>query len=301
MTDNVTANAGSGGADFVTAGISWSGDTDVQLPGSFLGIITGSEGAWTFTTLVGGAGAVTAGTQRVTLASDDPAVTSLASILSALGGTITVDGSGATQPVSGTVTAELSAIDNAVLDAIATLLAGTLTVDGSGTTQPVSGTVTAELSATDNSVLDAIVSALGGTLTVDGSGATQPVSGSVAVPAATTGGATPGKLISAASTNATSVKASAGTLYVLAAFNIGGSPVHLKLYNKSSAPTVGTDTPVMTLTIPGNTAGGGFVLPIPPCGIAFSNGIAFALTTGIADSDTGAVSADEIAVDYSYA
>lgn len=37
-----------------------------------------------------------------------------------VGGTVTVDGSGVTQPVSGTVTAELSAADNAVLDSIDT-------------------------------------------------------------------------------------------------------------------------------------------------------------------------------------
>lgn len=54
-------------------------------------------------------------------------------------GTVTVDGSGVTQPVSGTVTANLSATDNAVLDdiaadteAIKTSLAGTLTVTGGG-------------------------------------------------------------------------------------------------------------------------------------------------------------------------
>lgn len=48
-------------------------------------------------------------------------------------GTVTVDGSGVTQPVSGTVTANLSATDNAVLDAIAASVAGTLTVDNGGT------------------------------------------------------------------------------------------------------------------------------------------------------------------------
>lgn len=39
-------------------------------------------------------------------------------------------------------------------------IAGTVTVDGSGVTQPVSGTVTANLSATDNAVLDAIALAV---------------------------------------------------------------------------------------------------------------------------------------------
>ena len=46
---------------------------------------------------------------------------------------IVVDGSGVTQPVSGTVTANLSATDNAVLDAIAASVAGTVTVSGTVT------------------------------------------------------------------------------------------------------------------------------------------------------------------------
>ena len=42
------------------------------------------------------------------------------------------------------------------LDVDVTRVQGTVTVDGSGVTQPVSGTVTADLSATDNAVLDQI-------------------------------------------------------------------------------------------------------------------------------------------------
>lgn len=77
-----------------------------------------------------------------------------------------IDDAGGSITVDGTVTANLSATDNAVLDAIAASVAGTLTVDGSGVTQPVSGTVTANLSATDNAVLDAIAASVAGTLTV---------------------------------------------------------------------------------------------------------------------------------------
>lgn len=122
---------------------------------------------------------------------------------------------GANNDVTVTGTVDLGATDNAVLDAIAASVAGTLTVDGSGTTQPVSdaggsltvdnaalsvtgggveasalrvtiasdstgvvsvddgggsltvdGTVTANLSATDNAVLDAIAASVAGTLTV---------------------------------------------------------------------------------------------------------------------------------------
>ena len=76
MADNVTADAGSGGAVFVTANFTFSGDS-AHAPGCFSGLLAGSEGAWTYTLLAGGAGAVTAGTQRVTLASDDPAVVAL--------------------------------------------------------------------------------------------------------------------------------------------------------------------------------------------------------------------------------
>lgn len=118
--------------------------------------------------------------------------------------------------------------------------------------------------------------------------------------AVATNGATPGKLVSAATTNATSVKASAGTLYSVSVGSVNAAVRYLKFYNKASAPTVGTDTPVQIFSIPGNTAGAGREVQIPVCGIEFSTGIAFALTTGAADADTGAVAASEIVVSYSY-
>ena len=83
-------------------------------------------------------------------------VTANGYLIVSVNGTVTVDGSGVTQPVSGTVTANLGATDNAVLDSIDAAVNGTLVVDGSGVTQPISGTVTANLGATDNAVLDAI-------------------------------------------------------------------------------------------------------------------------------------------------
>lgn len=113
-------------------------------------------------------------------------------------------------------------------------------------------------------------------------------------------GWTPARLISAASTNATSVKASAGELGLIYAVNLNAAVRYLKLYNKASAPTVGTDTPVATLPIPASTTGAGFSLPIPE-GLAFSTGIAYAVTTGYADADTGAVAAGEIFLLLGYA
>lgn len=122
----------------------------------------------------------------------------------------------------------------------------------------------------------------------------------VAEQATATGGYTPGKLNSAASTNATSVKASAGKLGWVSVTNINASPRYLKFYNKASAPTVGTDTPVLVLLIPGNANGSGNNPAIPPQGLNFSTGIAFAITTGAADSDTGAVALNDIIVNYGY-
>lgn len=123
--------------------------------------------------------------------------------------------------------------------------------------------------------------------------------GAVGLAASASGGATPYKLISAASTNATSVKASAGTVYSIFGHNVNAAVRFLKFYNKASAPTVGTDTPVLTLPIPASTTGAGFVFT-SSVGFAFSTGIAFALTTAVADSDTGAVAANEIVVNLGY-
>lgn len=103
------------------------------------------------------------------------------------------------------------------------------------------------------------------------------------------------RLVSGASTNATSLKASAGTLYSLVAFNLNAAVRYLKFYNKASAPTVGTDTPVATFPIPASTTGAGFAINLDP-GFDFATGIAYATTTGAADSDTGAVAANEIFV-----
>lgn len=111
---------------------------------------------------------------------------------------------------------------------------------------------------------------------------------------------TPGKLISAATTNATSVKASAGVIGYACASNINASPRYLKFYNKASAPTVGTDTPVHTFLIPGNTSGSGTNIPIAGLGINFTTGIAFAITGLAADTDTTAVALGEVIVNYGW-
>lgn len=151
-----------------------------------------------------------------------------------------------------------------------------------------------------------------GVVSVDDNGGSLTVDVGTALPAGTNNigrinpepqtanGLSISRTISAATTNATSAKGSAGQVYTIIAHNVNAAVRYLKLYNKATAPTVGTDTPVLTLPIPANTAGAGFVLDTGGMGIAFSLGIGYALTTGVTDADTGAVAANEIVVNILY-
>ena len=112
----------------------------------------------------------------------------------------------------------------------------------------------------------------------------------------TTGGTTPYHFVSLATTNATNVKASVGQLYSYVIYNTNASIRFVKLFNKASAPTPGTDTPIMTI-------------PVPPSGQVtadFANGIACALGIGycttnlVADLDTTAVGAGDLIINLHY-
>ena len=102
---------------------------------------------------------------------------------------------------------------------------------------------------------------------------------------------------SAATTNATSVKNSAGTVYGLVISNTNAAARYVKLYNKSSAPTVGTDVPVLTIVVPGGSV---VSVMCGDLGLRFGTGIALAITAAAGDTDTTAVAAGEIKVATSY-
>jgi len=92
------------------------------------------------------------------------------------------------------------------------------------------------------------------------------------------------KFISGTGTNATAVTDSAAKLTILHIVNGSAGLRYFKLYNKASAPVVGSDTPLITIGIPA-TSTSSFVLPAL-VGIDFSVGISFAVTLGVADDDT---------------
>lgn len=123
------------------------------------------------------------------------------------------------------------------------------------------------------------------------------VIGQVYAATRTINGATTFTLISAATTNATSLKASAGTLYSLNAYNNGASAAYLKLFNLAVAPTVGTSVAAMTILLP---AGGGSNIFVPAMGLAFGTGIAYAITGLGTTADTTAVAAAQVFVNGSY-
>jgi hypothetical protein len=106
------------------------------------------------------------------------------------------------------------------------------------------------------------------------------------VAAATGGASTTGNIVPNNTTGVT-VKASAGTLYGVQVYSIN-TPVWLKIYNTTSA-TCGSGTPVKRLLIPAAatvTNGNGSNITFGPQGIAFSTGISYCVTGGIADADT---------------
>ena len=124
--------------------------------------------------------------------------------------------------------------------------------------------------------------------------ATQAISGTVT---ATNTTPTASNINSAATTNAAAVKTSAGTLFAVVASNSGAGAAYVKYYNKASAPTVGTDVPLITIHVP---AGGTVTVPIGTLGHRFATGIALAITGAMADSDTTAVAANQVKVLTSY-
>lgn len=113
---------------------------------------------------------------------------------------------------------------------------------------------------------------------------------------ATANGETSSRVNAAATTNATSLKASAGNIANIDVFNVAAYDVYLKFYNKASAPTVGTDTPVWTVPI---KAGQGYARSFPS-GKSFATGIAYAITKLQADADTTVLVASDVtgAIDW---
>lgn len=111
-----------------------------------------------------------------------------------------------------------------------------------------------------------------------------------------TGAATIRHFVSAATTNATSVKASAGRVLGWSLANTNAAWRYVKLHNIATAPTAGSGV-VMTIGIPPN----GLAQMNLPHGIGFATGIGLTCVTGAADADATAVAANDVVGDIFYA
>lgn len=254
------------------------------------------------------------------LSSDPATQTTLASVLAKLNASVAVTGTfwQATQPVSGTFWQATQPVSIASMPStpvtgafwqatqpvsIATapvLVAGTAIIGKVGIDQTAPGATNKVSIGTDGTVaINAALPAGGnaiGKLTANSGVIIGAVENNAT---ATAGGiANTSRIVSAAATtNATSAKASAGRVYAIHGYNAAATLRYLKLFNKASAPTVGTDVPVKTIVLPPSTA---FALDFP-LGYSFAAGIAYALTTGSADNDTGALTSGDVLglnVDY---
>jgi hypothetical protein len=96
------------------------------------------------------------------------------------------------------------------------------------------------------------------------------------------------------------VKASPGQIYGIWITNTASTTRWLKIYNLTSA-TVGSDTPDITVGIPGNFSdditgmlgAGGY-------GLEFDTGICVGCSTGFADADTGAPATNDVIINIFY-
>jgi hypothetical protein len=224
--------------------------------------------------------------------------------------------------IDGTVTANLGATDNAVLDNIQAAVeimddwdetnrAAVNTISGQVGVAGGSGTVgatTQRVTLATDVALPAGTNAIGkltantgvdiGDVDVTSISAGANLIGDVGIQGRTSGGLTMWRDVDLDET-AVVVKASAGQIYTIIAINLKATTLYLQLYDVAQGSvTVGTTTPDLTIPLPANsTTGAGVAISIPQ-GIAFATAITAACTTG--HSDAGAPGANECIVGILY-
>ena len=256
---------GNGGATLDSAPAATAPTNVLQVGGTFTTtpatLTTGQAGAIQLTaaqnlktdmTTVAGtvvdtnSGNKSAGTQRVVLATDQPNLTTALNV------------------------------NTAQINGVTVLM-------GNGTTGTGSQRVTI---ASDNTAFT-VNAAESGTWTVQpgNTANTTPWLTAHATEATTANSALTSYLTSAASTNSTSVKGSAGNVYGISAINTTATLYYLRMYNSSSAPTCSSATGfIESIPIPASATGAGVeIWPSVPQG--YTTGIGFCLTGGGSSTD----------------
>lgn len=291
MADNVTLNAGAGGAVIAT-------DDDTTAHHQYVKMEWGGDGVFTKVSTGGSAVPIQDGGNTITVDNGGTFA-----VQAAQSGTWTVqpgntanttawkvDGSAVTQPVSGTVSvtgvATSAKQDTAqtALDAIKTAV------------EILDNTVAGNEVQVDVLTMPTVAVTQSGTWTVQPGNTANTTPWLTTPTPATSGGLTIYRSIDLDETEE-EVKGTAGQLFGWYLYNAAASVRYLKFYNATAANvTVGTTTPVLTIPVAAGAA----------ANVEFSNGIAFgtaitaAVTTGLADNDTGAPGANEFIINILY-
>lgn len=371
MADNLTLNAGAGGATLATDDI---GGTHYQIVKFAYGaldsatLVDGSNplpvtvgntvtvashavtnagtfavqaaqsGAWSLsanqsvnvsqlagTTTDTNSGVKSAGTLRVVLATDQPALTNKLLVtpdsvalpanqsvnVSQLAGTTTDTNSGVKS--AGTLRVVLAtdqpALTNKLLvtpDSVALPANQSVNVSQINAVTPlmgngVTGTGSPRVTIASDNTAFTVNAAQSGTWTVQPGNTANTTAWLVNDQPATSGGLSFSAVpVSAASNNKTQAKGSAGQLYSISAQNISASVRYLKIFNNTSAGvTMGTTACDYQFIIPGSTTGAGVVINFDK-GIAMGTGITYAITGAISATDNTSIGASEVSVLIGY-
>jgi len=188
-----------------------------------------------------------------------------------------------------------------------TPMAGIVAVAGSPVALTAGKASVATIDSADNGVwshlVNGIASGTAGTpsanvVSIQGVTSMTPVQ--VQVLSEPTGGATRSSVIAPATPAVTTLKSGAGNLLMLSLTNTSGSVAYLHFYDVVGAITLGTTSATDVYAIPANTSGAGSNIPIPICGLAFTNQIAWAVTGGIGATDNSAITGSAVIVNAAY-
>lgn len=167
-----------------------------------------------------------------------------------------------------------------------------------GGTAPASTTTftTAFVTAVDyTEILTELTGAQGrtdaaGALAVHIAGGSVTMTATTVQASATTVGTSMAKVLSAASTNATLIKSTSGRVFGYHLTNNTASTKYVRLYNSTTAPTVGTTVPAAVIPIAPNSS----VLVDHTIPMSFGTGISYSITGAFADLDATAVAAGDV-------
>lgn len=102
---------------------------------------------------------------------------------------------------------------------------------------------------------------------------------------------TQGRVNSAANNNSTLIKAGGTTILHIMAMNASAATKYVRLYNKATAPTVGTDAPDIVIAVPATSSK---EIIMGEVGVFFPLGLGLAITGGAARLDNTSTAAGDV-------